>query len=154
MNGTTTDGARDALETVGRAQRQVSDEPGLPRWYWWLLAAGWIVLGVLGEFTYAWIVVAATVLFGAGNSLLARRLYDGTRPTAGVHLRRTAVSRKMPWLVLGVLIVMIAVTIGVALLLNANGMENPGIGASVLVAAIVGFGGPDLLRWARRLVGA
>ena len=153
MNATTADAARDALETVGRAQRQVADEPGLPRWYWWLLAAGWIVLGVLGQFTFAWIAVAATVIFGAGNSVLARRLYDGTRPSAGVHLRRTAVSRRMPWLVLGVLIVMIAVTIGVALLLNASGMSYPGIGASIFVAAIVGFGGPDLLRWARRLVG-
>lgn len=38
---------------------------GLPRVYWWGLAAGWVALGAIGEFGPDWLTIAATLLFGA-----------------------------------------------------------------------------------------
>ncbi|WP_440714029.1 hypothetical protein [Gordonia sp. FQ] len=154
MNDTTHEGARSALDSIDSAQHAMAGEIGLPRWYWWMMAAGWIVLGVLGDLTPGWVAIVATVLFGAGNATLAGRLYDGTRGTAGVRLNRSQVSRRLPWLIIGILVVLVLPTIGVALGLDADGAGHPGLLASVFVAAIVGFGGPEILQRLRRLVHA
>ena len=146
--------ARSALDTVEHAQHAMVDEVGLPRWYWWFLAAGWIVLGVLGDLTPWWLAAGATLLFGAANATFAGRLYDGTRGNPGVHLSRAQVSRRIPWLIIGILAVAVALTIAVALGLQADGAGHPGILAAVFVAAIIGFGGPEILQRARRLVHA
>ena len=41
--------ARVALHDVERARQRVIDQIGMPRWYWWGLAACWIALGVLND---------------------------------------------------------------------------------------------------------
>ena len=38
--------ARVALHDVERARQRVIDQIGMPKWYWWGLAACWIALGV------------------------------------------------------------------------------------------------------------
>lgn len=149
MNETTGDNARSALEAVDKVQQRVSDDIGLPRWYWWMTAAGWVALGVLGTFAPVWAAVTGTVLFGALNATLAGRLYDGTRGTAGVRLHRSAVSRRLPWLIIAVLMAGVLVTIGLALWLDADGAAHAGIVASVVVAVVIGLGGPEILRTLR-----
>ena len=46
--------ARAALLDVERRQRRVIDEIDVPPWYWWLLAGGWVVLGVLAGAYAGW----------------------------------------------------------------------------------------------------
>ncbi|MCK0440688.1 hypothetical protein MUG78_14805 [Gordonia alkaliphila] len=152
MNATDIHHAHTSLEAVGRARHQIREEAGLPRWYWWFLAASWVLLGVIGGLAPDWAAIVATVLFGAGNAALASRLYDGTRPGTGVRLRRSQVGRALPWLIIAILVAMVALTVGAALWLAADGAAHPAIIAGVLVAAIVGFGGPELLRVLRRAV--
>jgi hypothetical protein len=60
--------AGEALAAVAHARRQVAEEIGLPRGYWWAMAAGWVVLGVIGEFGPSWLVIVATVLFGTADA--------------------------------------------------------------------------------------
>jgi hypothetical protein len=52
----------------------VIDQIGMPRWYWWGLAACWIVLGVLTDVANAWVVAVATITFGAVHSAVSQRL--------------------------------------------------------------------------------
>ena len=56
--------ARVALHDVERARQRVIDQIGMPKWYWWGLAACWIALGVLNDVANAWIVAVATIVFG------------------------------------------------------------------------------------------
>lgn len=105
--------ARAALDAVDRAKAHVVDEVGLPRWYWWLLAAGWVVIGLIGDVGPQWLVIGATVGFGVVHSAIAA-----------------------------------------AVALHADGARHPGIAAAVFVAAIVGLGGPEILRTLRRWVRA
>jgi hypothetical protein len=141
----TPDEARAALDATERARRQVAAEVGLPRGYWWALAAGWVALGVIGDVGPMWLVTVATLGFGMGHSVLASRLLDGRRRTdrlqvSAIVAGRTAVT------VVGMLVLLVGVTIGTAMALDADGAGHPGIWAAVFVAVIVGFGGPEILR--------
>ncbi len=154
MSGIDHNQARNDLEAARRAQQSVADEVGLPRAYWWILAAAWLVLGTLGDVAPSWASTAATVLFAFGHSILATRLLSGRYRTNRVQVSDAAVSRRVPLVVVGIMLAMIAVTIGLAFALDADGANHAGIWASVIVASIVGFGGPEILTAGRRLVRA
>ncbi|MDI2129041.1 hypothetical protein [Yinghuangia seranimata] len=144
------DQARTALEAAERAQRQVADEIGLPRAYWWAMAGGWLLLGVLGTVASPWLAGAATLLFGAANAALAPRLLDGRRRTSRLQVGSALASRRIPWLVVGMLATLVALTVLAALALDADGADHAGIWAGLLAAAVIGFGGPEILRVLRR----
>lgn len=145
--------ARAALEAIERARRGVVAEVGLPRWYWWLLAGGWIVLGVIGDLSAAWFATVAAAAFGAAHSVFASRLLGGRRRSGGLQVSAETAGVRTPLVVVAMLIALVGLTIGVALVLDADGTEHASIVAGVFVAAIVGFGGPEMLnvlrRWAR-----
>jgi uncharacterized membrane protein YjjB (DUF3815 family) len=60
------------------------------------------------------------------------------------------VSRRIPLLVIGFLIVMTVATVGFALLFNADGARHPAALAGGVVALLVLCGGPTLMGWVRR----
>jgi hypothetical protein len=142
--------AGDALAAVARARRQVADEIGLPRGYWWGMAAGWVVLGAIGDLGPAWLAIATTVLFGAGHATLASRLLGGRRRSGGLRVSAAVAGRRTPYVVVGMLLLLVVVTVGAALLIDADGAGHAAIWAAVIVAAVVGFGGPEILRTLRR----
>ncbi|WP_328663115.1 hypothetical protein [Nocardia salmonicida] len=154
MENVAPDQARAALEAVERARSRVAEEVGLPRAYWWAMAAGWVMLGMIGDLGPAWLITAATVSFGAGHAFVASRLLSGRRRTDQVHVSAAVAGRRTPFVVVGMLFALVALTIAVAMVLDSDGDRNPGIWAAVLVAAIIGFGGPDVLRVLRHRFGA
>ena len=80
--------ARSALDAVRRERRRVLDEVGLPAWYWWGLALGWIVLGVIADLNHPWVTSAATLAFGAVHSTVAPRVVSGRNRTSQLSVRR------------------------------------------------------------------
>lgn len=146
MGGTTPADARAALDAVDRATARVADEVGLPRWYWWLLAAGWVFLGVIGDVGPQWLVIAATLGFGVVHSVIASRRLDGRRRTDRLQVSADTARSRIPLVVIGMLIALVVLTIGAGFALHADGARHAGIAAAVFVAAIVGFGGPEILR--------
>jgi hypothetical protein len=142
--------ARDALEAVTRARQQVAEEVGLPRAYWWGMAAGWVVLGVVGYYGPPWLVSVATLAFGAGHATVASRLLDGRQRTRDVRVSTSVAGHRTPFVVVGMLLALVALTVGVAFALDADGAGHPSIWAAVMIAAVVGFGGPEILRTLRR----
>ena len=60
------------------------------------------------------------------------------------------VNRRVPALVIGFLILMTAVTVALALILNADGARHAALFASVIVAVLVLLGGPRLVDTVRR----
>ncbi len=150
MEETTPEQARSALDLAEGARERVADEIGLPRGYWWAMAAGWLVLGVIGDLGPAWLVTAATIVFGAGHSTVASRLLDGRRRTQRLQVSAAVAGRRTPLIVVGMLVGLVGVTIGAGFALDADGARHPGIWAAVLVGAVVGFGGAEILRVLRR----
>ena len=146
--------ARAALDAVDHAKAQVVDEVGLPRWYWWLLAAAWVVLGVIGDLGPQWLTIAATVAFGVLHSTIASRRLSGRRRTDRLQVSADTAGRRIPAVVIGMLIGLVALTIGAGFALGADGDRHPGIASGVFVAAVVGLGGPEMLRVLRHWVHA
>ncbi|PNG95549.1 hypothetical protein [Streptomyces malaysiensis] len=142
--------ARSALDAADRARRQVAEEVGLPRGYWWAMAAGWLLLAVLGNVLSPWMAGIATVAFGVGHGVFASRLLDGRRRTDRLRVSASVAGRRIPLVVVGMLFGLIAVTVLAALALDADGADHAGIWAAALVAGVVGFGGPEILRVLRR----
>lgn len=152
MEGITSGEAREALAVAENARRIVAAEVGLPRVYWWFLAAGWLALGALGQFGPSWLTTLATVGFGAAHSFFASRLLDGRNRTSGLQVSRSVTGRRTPIVVIAMLLGLVGLTVGAALALQADGADHPTLWAGAFVAAIVGLGGPEtlrvLLRWA------
>ncbi|GAA3356403.1 hypothetical protein GCM10017744_022850 [Streptomyces antimycoticus] len=142
--------ASAALGAIDRAQRQVAEEVGLPRGYWWAMAGGWLLLGVLGNVLPQWLAGIATVAFGIGHGWLASRLLDGRRRTDQLRVSAAVAGHRIPLVVVGMLLGLIGATVLVALALDADGAAHAGIWAAALIAAVVGFGGPEILRVLRR----
>jgi hypothetical protein len=137
--------ARLALHEVERGRTRVIDQIGMPRWYWWGLAACWIVLGVLNDVANAWVIAVATVTFGALHSAVSQRLLGGRRRTSGVKVRADVAGRRAPVIVFGFLIALAGVTVAAGFAAYADGAEHPGTIASVLVAVMILLGGPRVM---------
>lgn len=148
------DEARDALAEVGRARDAVVAEIGLPRAYWWGMAGGWVLLGVVGSLGPMWLSAMVTAAFGVAHATVASRLLDGRRRSRALRVSAEVAGHRTPLVVIGMLLGLIALTVGAALLLDADGADHAAIWAGVWVAAIVGFGGPEILRTLRRMAHA
>lgn len=142
--------ARFALSSIERRRQQVIAEINVPPWYWFFLAGGWVLLGLLADFGPPWATIAATVLFGAVHAGISPRVLSGRRASSELSIRGDLVSRRLPALVIGFLLVMTAVTVGLALALNADGARHAATWASVVVALLVLVGGPTLVGSVRR----
>jgi branched-subunit amino acid transport protein AzlD len=141
--------ARLALDAVERRRQQVAAEINVPGWYWGSLAVGWVGLSVLTTYGPVWATTVATLAFGAAHSAVAPRVISGRRGSSQLSIRQDLVSKRVPALVLGFLVVMTILTVGIALVLDADGARHPAILAGVIVAALVLTGGPALMSWVR-----
>jgi hypothetical protein len=137
--------ARLALHGVEQARRRVIDQIGMPRWYWWGLAASWIGLGIAADVAGPWVTLAATLTFGAVHSYVSTRLLAGRRRTSDVKVRAEVAGRRAPALLFGFLIGLGALTVAAAFLAYADGAGHPGTMASVLIAVAILLGGPRLM---------
>ena len=138
-----------ALQAIQQRRREVAASINVPGWYWPFLAAGWIGLGVLGQYGPAWASTTATVLFGAAHATIAPRAMSGRHPSSRVSISHDLADRQMPKVIIAFLLGMVALTVGIALLLNADGAGHPAILASGVVAALVLTAGPGLMAWLR-----
>jgi len=137
--------ARVALHEVERARQRVIDQIGMPRWYWWGLAACWLALGVLNDVASAWIVAITTLVFGAVHSAVSQRLLAGRQRTGEVKVRRDVAGKRAPLIVFGFLIGLAAVTVAAGFAAYADGAGHPGTIASTLVAVMILLGGPRVM---------
>jgi hypothetical protein len=151
MTELTPEQARAALDTVERSRRRVVDEIAVPPWYWAGLALSWVGLGAISDLVdNAWISIAATLVVGTAHSWVAPQVINGRHGSRRVSVSAHVVGRQVTRVVLGGLVAMVGVTVGAALLLNADGARHPSIEAAVLVAVAIVLGGPLLLQTFRR----
>ena len=144
--------ARAALDTIDRGRLRVIDEIDLPRWYWLGLAVGWIALGLVTDLGHAWISAAATLLFGAVNAAVAPRAASGRHRTRRLSVSAELAGRHIYPLVIASLLALAALTIAGGFAASADGARDPATIASLFVAMLLIFGGPQVLAAVRRRV--
>jgi hypothetical protein len=142
--------ARSALESIDRQRRSVVGEIDMPTWYWWGMALGWVGLGLVAELGNAWVSIAATVVFGAAHAAISQRILSGRHGSPQLSVRADVVSRHIPALMIGFLLIMVVLTVAIALVADALGASHPVTIASVVVAIAVLLGGPALMAAVRR----
>jgi drug/metabolite transporter (DMT)-like permease len=139
-----------ALSSIEHRRRQVIAEIDMPPWYWWGLAAGWIGLGILADFDHPWLTLVVTLCFGAAHAWVASHVLSGRHRSRQLSVRADVVDPHIPALVIGFLLLMVAITVVLALVANADGARHPSIMASVVVAVVVLLCGPALMAAVRR----
>lgn len=139
-----------ALGSIAQRRKQVIAEINVPPWYWAAMAAGWIALGVIADYAPPWAYIAGTVVFGAAHASIAPRVLSGRRASRELSVRGDLVNKRIPFLIIGLLVVMVAVTVVIALLLHVDGARHPATWASIVVAALLLVGGPALMSSVRR----
>lgn len=144
--------AEASLATVERSRLQVVDEIDLPRWYVWGLAACWVGLGVTADLNQPWLTVAATFAFGTAHAAIAPRFMTGRHRTGQLSVSARVAGRRIRTVVIVSLLALVALTVVVALVLNADGAGHPTTLASVYVATVILLGEPALLAAIRRRV--
>jgi hypothetical protein len=142
--------AQLALSSIEQRRRQIIAEIDTPRWYWWGLAAGWVGLGILADLDHPWLTLAVTLCFGAAHASVASPVLSGRHRSQQLSVRADVVDPHIPALVIGFLLVMVAATVVLALVANADGARHPSIMASVVVAIFVLICGPALIAAVRR----
>jgi hypothetical protein len=142
--------AQAALDTAKRGRLRVIDEIGLPTWYWLFLALGWIALGLLSDLEHGWIAAVATFIFGAANAAAMSRVASGRHRSSNLSVRRSVAGPNPAWILTGALLALGALTVGLALLANADGAGHPVTTASIVVATIIILGGPRLFDTVKR----
>ena len=125
------------------------DEIDVPGWYWWGLALGWIALGVIADVGPEWLSTVATVVFGAAHASVAPRVISGRHASRNLSVRAAVAPPHLARIVIAGLVALGALTVGLALLAQADGAGHPVTIASVIVALIILLGGPLLVRVAR-----
>ena len=141
--------AQVALDTIERRRLRVIDEIDVPGWYWWGLALGWIALGVIADVGPEWLSTVATVVFGAAHASVAPRVISGRHASRNLSVRAAVAPPHLARIVIAGLVALGALTVGLALLAQADGAGHPVTIASVIVALIILLGGPLLVRVAR-----
>jgi hypothetical protein len=142
--------ARLALSSIEHRRLEVIAEIDVPRWYWWGLAAGWVVLGVVADVGNPWASAAATLCFGAVHSAVAHHVLSGRHRSRQLSVRADLVDRHLPAFVLVLLVGLAGVTTILGFIAHADGAAHPGTMASVVVALGLLCAGPSLMAAVRR----
>jgi hypothetical protein len=142
--------ARSALTAVEYSRQQVIAEIDMPRWYWLGLGAGWIGLGVIADVGPGWMVVGASLAFGAAHAAAAQNVLSGRRRSGALSVRAELAGAHIPALVIGFLVGLVVLTVAAALLIDADGADHPATIAGVMAAIAVALGGPELMAAVRR----
>ncbi len=144
--------ARSALARVDRERRRVIGEFGMPRWYWWSVALGWIALAIVTDMKRPLVTLVATVAFGAAHSTMYHYLAAGRHRTDQLSIRTETVSWYARVAVLACLLALTAAMIVGALLAQSDGARHPVTISSIPVAVTIVLGGPAMMAGVRRSI--
>src|SRR5450631_1329276 len=78
------DDAARSIEHVRRREQQVITATAIPLWYWWVVGAGTLVLGVVADGRRPAVIAVTAVLFGAATAALTLWVIPGAGSGARV----------------------------------------------------------------------
>jgi ABC-type enterochelin transport system permease subunit len=67
-----------------------------------------------------------------------------------VQVSAATAGSRIPLVVIGILLGLVVLTVVTGFALHADGVRHAGTWAAMVAAAVVGFGGPEILRVTRR----
>jgi hypothetical protein len=145
MSNTTEPGDADrALQEIGRREGQVIDAAIVPTWFWWVVAAASVGLGVVVDGHNAAAIVVAAVVYALGIAALTAWVIVG-------GVRRVKVSEALlgpegAALIVGFVGIVVVGTLALAFALEAAGVAMAATLATLACGVALVVGGPALMR--------
>jgi hypothetical protein len=143
------DDAAEALASVGRRREQVIDVVSIPNWYWWVIAAGMVALGVVVDWRQPVAIAVTAAVFGVG--VVAASLWVGT----GAHRAQVHSDLLGPagaLLIVRFVAVVVIGSLAVAFVLAALGFSHAATVGMVVGGLALVIGGPRLDRRLHQLM--
>jgi hypothetical protein len=139
-----------ALHEIVRREQQVIEAAIVPGWYWWVIAAASIGLGIVVDGRNAAAIAVTAVVYAAGVALLTVWVILGGIHRVKVH--DDLLGPEGALLIVGFVAVLVVGTIGMAWALRAAGVEMPGTISTTACGVALVIGGPALMRRLRVLM--
>jgi quinol-cytochrome oxidoreductase complex cytochrome b subunit len=152
--GTRAAGAKAAAELaeIQRRQEQVIKAVFVPVWYWWVIAAAIVAIGVARD--SGDLAVQATVIPLAAlvMAVLTGALIPELRRRVKVHTPQTSArAGRVIGMIIGMIVLVDGVILGTAASLHASGFHPGTIGCAAGAAVLV-IAGPLVNRYLRKLM--
>jgi len=138
------------LAEIQRRQEQVIRAVLVPVWYWWVIAAAIVAIGVArdsGDLAVQATVIPLAVLVMA---VLTGAMIPELRRRVKVHTPQTGARAAAA--IIGMIVLVDGVILGTAASLHAAQFRYPGTVGCAAGAAVLVIAGPLLNRYARRLM--
>ncbi len=142
--------AAQALGEIERQQRGVIERALVPGWYWWVVAAGMVVVGVVADTRQATVILITAILYGLGVAGLTFAMIAGV--PARARVRSDLLGPKGAFAIVLFVWVVVGVTLGIAFALQAAGSGHPAAIATLVGAAMTALGGQWLMQRLRRIM--
>jgi hypothetical protein len=143
------DEAAQALQEIGHRQEQVIKLAIIPDWYWWVLAGLMLGLAAAADTRQPMVVGVGTTVF-----VLAVLASTGVmvRGALRAQVRNDLISARGVLAILGLVVLVLAVTLPTAFGLKAAGVAHPAVWGMLPGSAVMAAGGRWLTRYLRRLM--
>jgi len=144
------DEACEALMEISRRQGQVIDATSVPPWYWWIVAAASVALGLVVDGRDSLAIGVAAVIYAIGVAVLTVWVIVG-------GVRHVKVDERMlgpegAGLIIGFVGLVVVGTIAVAFALQFAGVAQAGTLSTVVCGVALIIGGPALMRRLRMVM--
>ena len=144
------DEAAEALREVGQWQEQIVDTATIPAWYWRSIAVLMVAFAAAVDTRRGLVTGIAVVLFVAGVLFLTGRIMlPGLRRA---RLRNDLLGLRGVLAILGFVFMTLALSLPTTFVLDAAGVAHAAVIGVLIGALLLGFGGPVLTRYLRRVM--
>jgi hypothetical protein len=136
------DEAGKALTEISRRQEQVIDAASVPSWYWWVVAAASVALGLVADGRDPVAIGVVAVIYAIGVAVLTVWVIVG-------GVRHVKVNERMlgpegAGLIIGFIGLVVVGTLAIAFALRSAGVAQAGTLSTLVCGVALVIGGPAL----------
>jgi hypothetical protein len=142
------DDAGRSIEEIRRREEQVIAKVAIPFWYWWVVATGTLVLGVVVDGRRPVVIGVTAVLFATATAALTLWVILGAG--SGAQVSRDLLGRGGPTSIVAFVGIVVLAGLAVAFSVQARGASHPAVAGTAVTAACLLVGGPMLMRLLHR----
>lgn len=138
------DDAGRSIEEVRRREQQVITAVAIPLWYWWVVAAGTLVLGTVVDGRRPVVIAVTAVVFAVATAALTVWVILGAG--SGAQVSGELLGRSGSGLIVLFVGIVVLAGLAVAFSMQASGAPHPATVGTAVTAACLVVGGPTLVR--------
>jgi hypothetical protein len=144
------DEAAQALREIGQRHEQIVELTVIPAWYWWSIAVLMVAFAAVADTRQPVATGIGVAIFVIAVLGLTARIV--LRALRSAKPRDNLIGVKGGLAIPCFVLLTLAVSLPTAFILDASGVAHPAVIGVSLGALMMGFGGPVLMRYLRRVM--